>query len=79
LTGFAATRLASAVFATFAGVLDVCPAIAFTLYPPAPRQLRHSAAYGSTNKYRPVRRSKASESSAKRYTQKAVGPVSSRR
>jgi hypothetical protein len=35
------------------------------------RPLRHLVAYGSTNKYRPVNRSMASGSSAKRYTQTA--------
>src|SRR3954451_24722717 len=40
-------------------------------YPPAPRALRHFAAYGSANKYRPVSRSKASGSSPKRPTQTA--------
>src|SRR5206468_6311438 len=33
------------------------------------RPLRHLVAYGSTNKYRPVKRSEASGSSAKRPTQ----------
>src|SRR5262245_2793345 len=40
-------------------------------FPPARRPLRHSVAYGSSNKYRPVSRSKASGRSANRPTQTA--------
>ena len=38
---------------------------------PVRRPLRHLMAYGSTNKYRPVNRSKTSGTSAKRPTQAA--------
>jgi len=39
------------------------------------RPLRHLVAYGSTNKYRPVNRSKASGSTAKRPTRGEYLPV----